>query len=124
MFDVRCSSKLGVRSALVHAEPRRRGGLKAVYDPAQSISQPRSAEVDQQPNRGVGEFEIGQELFGMRSRQVVNALDFNDNAVIHDKVHANEASTIAPVTSSISCTLVTPASPRLRVNKSTHHRKP
>jgi len=45
---------------LVHAEPRKRGGLKAIDDATQAFPERRSAKVDQQTNLSVGELEIGR----------------------------------------------------------------
>ena len=58
------------RGSLVHAEPRKRGGLKAIDDATQAFPERRSAEVDQQTNLPVGELEIGRELPGVWSREL------------------------------------------------------
>ena len=49
------------RDTLVHAEPRKRGGLKAIDDATQAFPERRSAEVDQQTNLPVGQMTSEQE---------------------------------------------------------------
>ena len=80
---------LGVRvrrSTPVHAEPRNRGGLKAVDDATKPFPKCGSAEVDQQSHLSIRELEIGQDLLGMLTTELLNAFDLHYNSILHDEV--------------------------------------
>ncbi|HEX9564056.1 MAG TPA: hypothetical protein VF981_08800 [Gemmatimonadaceae bacterium] len=74
--------------ALVHAETRNRGGLKAIHvrcRPSRSVGAPKS---DKQTNTRVGELQVRQELFRVLASELLDALDLHDESIIDDEICA------------------------------------
>ncbi len=59
-----------------------------VYDPLDALFERRRTEVDQQAKREVQEAQVGEKLLGVNRCKILHGLEFHDQAVGHEQIHA------------------------------------
>ena len=72
----------------MHAKTRRREVGVAVDDTFHPVAKHRRTEIEKQPQGLLGEPQIGQQLFAMDRRELLDRFDFDNQRIFDDQVGA------------------------------------